>query len=51
VAHVPGIAKTMFGNSVAWSASASILLAVELAAIALMLGGAFLVQSRKKDFL
>jgi hypothetical protein len=51
VAHLPGIAKGMFGSSVMWSSTASLALLVECAAIALILGLTFFFQSRKRDFL
>jgi ABC-2 type transport system permease protein len=51
VAHIPGIRNGMFGNTIQWRPAATISLSVEFALIALMLGGAFLVQSRKKDFI
>ncbi len=51
VAHIPGISNGMFGTIIQWRPAATISLAVEFALIALMLGGAFFVQSRKKDFL
>jgi ABC-2 type transport system permease protein len=57
VAHIPGISKGMWGTNGAWSTTiqwspaASILLAIEFALIALFLGGAFFIQSRKKDFI
>ena len=51
VAHVPGISNGMFGTTIQWRPAATISLTVELVLIALMLGGAFLIQSRKKDFI
>jgi ABC-2 type transport system permease protein len=51
VAHVPGIAKGMEGPAVQWSPAASFLLLGEIAAMALLLGLTFFLQSRKKDFL
>jgi ABC-2 type transport system permease protein len=57
VAHIPGISKGMWGTNGAWSTTirwspaASISLAVEFALIALFLGGAFFIQSRKRDFI
>jgi hypothetical protein len=41
----------MFGPVARWTPMSSGLLIGEYATIALMLGGTFLVQSRKKDFL
>lgn len=51
VAHIPGIGNGMFGAVIQWRPAASFSLAIEFALIALMLGGAFFIQSRKKDFL
>jgi hypothetical protein len=41
----------MFGPKLRWSSTASALVAAEIAAISLILGGTFFLQSRKKDFL
>jgi ABC-2 type transport system permease protein len=51
VAHIPGIRNGMFGNVIQWRPAATISLIVEFALIGLMLGGAFFIQSRKKDFI
>jgi ABC-type transport system involved in multi-copper enzyme maturation permease subunit len=51
VAHIPGISKGMFGTEITWRPAATISVATEFALIGLMLGGAFFIQSRKKDFL
>jgi ABC-2 type transport system permease protein len=51
VAHIPGIRNGMFGNVIQWRPAATISVTVEFALIALMLGGAFFIQSRKKDFI
>jgi ABC-type transport system involved in multi-copper enzyme maturation permease subunit len=51
VAHIPGIAKGMWGTVIQWRPAASISLATEFALIALLVGGAFFIQSRKKDFI
>lgn len=51
VAHIPSIGNGMFGPILHWSPAASGLLAAEIAAIGLILGGTFFSQSRKKDFL
>jgi hypothetical protein len=51
VAHIPGVSNGMFGTAILWRPAATISVAVELALIAAMLGGAFLIQSRKKDFI
>jgi ABC-2 type transport system permease protein len=51
VAHIDGVSRYMFGPVARWTTTASALLIAEYALMALMLGGTFLVQSRKKDFL
>jgi ABC-type transport system involved in multi-copper enzyme maturation permease subunit len=51
VAHIPGIGDIMWRGEIRWNPVASILLAAELALIALLLGGTFFIQSRKKDFI
>jgi ABC-type Na+ efflux pump permease subunit len=57
VAHIPGIRDGMLGpngtwsTTITWSPAASISLAVEFALIALFLGGAFFIQSKKQDFI
>ncbi len=51
VAHIPSIGNGMFGPKLRWSSTASALVAAEIAAISLILGGTFFLQSRKKDFL
>jgi hypothetical protein len=51
VAHIPGISNGMWGTKILWTPAATISLVVEFALIALMLGMAFYLQSRKKDFL
>jgi hypothetical protein len=51
VAHIPGIRKQMWGNAIYWNSTATILVVIEVALIALLLGGAFYLQSRKKDFI
>lgn len=50
-AHIPGIAKGMWGSKIQWSGAASAVLLAEFIAIALLLGVTFFVQARKKDFL
>jgi hypothetical protein len=40
-----------FRDTIQWSGAASAVLLVELTTVALLLGGTFFVQSRKKDFL
>lgn len=51
VAHIPGIAKGMWGSAIQWSSAASVVLLVEFATIVLLLSVTFFVQARKKDFL
>ena len=51
VAHIPSIGDGMWKKVITWSPTASILLAAELALIALLLGGTFFIQSRKRDFI
>ena len=50
-AHLPGLAKYMWGTRVYWSSTAWIILICELLTIPLLLGVTFFVQSRKTDFL
>jgi len=50
-AHLPGIAKYMWGTRVYWSSTAWIILICELLTVPLLLGVTFFVQSRKTDFL
>jgi ABC-2 type transport system permease protein len=51
VAHIPGISEGMFGTTIVWRPAATISLAIEFALIAMLLGGAFFIQSRKRDFI
>jgi ABC-2 type transport system permease protein len=51
VAHLDGVSRYMFGPVVRWTPLAGGLLFAEYATIGFLLGGTFLVQSRKKDFL
>ncbi len=51
VAHIPGISDGMFGPVLHWRPAATLAVTVEFALIALMLGGAYFIQSRKKDFI
>jgi hypothetical protein len=51
VAHLPGIKDGLFGTQIYWTQTATISLAVEFALIALLIGGAFHIQSRKRDFI
>jgi len=51
VAHIPSIARTMFGPSLQWNATSVGILLAEFATIGLLLILSFVVQSRKRDFL
>jgi hypothetical protein len=51
VAHLDGVSRYMFGPAARWTPTASGLLVGEVAAILLLLGGTFAVQSRKRNFL
>ncbi|HZI58822.1 MAG TPA: ABC-2 transporter permease [Verrucomicrobiae bacterium] len=51
VAHIGSIARTMGEATVQWSPAGIFVLVAEFAAIALLLGFTFFLQSRKKDFL
>jgi ABC-2 type transport system permease protein len=51
VAHIPGIGNVMWEKTIQWTPAATILLTAEFALIALLLGGTFFIQSRKKDFI
>ena len=51
VAHIPSIAGSMFGSRIQWTPAAVGFLVGELTVIALAIGTAFFVQSRKRDFL
>lgn len=48
VAHIPGISNGMFGSALQWTLTATISLMVEFALIAMMLGGAFFIQSKRR---
>jgi hypothetical protein len=51
VAHIPSIGGVMGSATLSWSPTATILLLAEFTVIALLLGGTFVVQSMKKDFI
>jgi hypothetical protein len=51
VAHIPSIARGMFGHTVQWSSAASVLLLAEFAMAVLLLGLTFFFQARRTDFL
>jgi hypothetical protein len=50
IVRLPGIRDSISGSAVHWTSTATVLLLAEFAVIALMLGTAFFVQSRKRDF-
>ena len=50
IVRLPGIGQTMSSPTIQWNATSILLLLAEFGAIALMLGIAFFVQSRKRDF-
>ena len=51
VAHIRSIRDGMWRKAIYWNLTATISLLVEFALIALLLGGTFFIQSRKKDFI
>jgi hypothetical protein len=51
IAHIPSIGNGLFGTQIYWPQAATICVAVEFALIALLIGGAFHIQSRKQDFI
>ena len=51
VAHIPSISKGLFGSQIYWPPAATICVSIEVALIALLIGGAFHIQSRKQDFI
>ncbi len=51
VAHIPGVAKEMWGSTIQWTGAASAVLLAEFTTIVLLLGLTFFVQAKKKDFL
>jgi hypothetical protein len=51
VAHIPSIGKGIFGTVIYWPQAATICVSIEFALIALLIGAAFHIQSRKKDFI
>jgi ABC-type transport system involved in multi-copper enzyme maturation permease subunit len=50
IVRLPEIGGTMTSPAVHWSSTATVLILAEFAIIALMLGAAFFVQSRKRSF-
>jgi len=50
VAHVPAIRNGMWGTAIYWNSTATAWVVAEVGLIALLLGGTFFIQSRKKDF-
>lgn len=51
VSRLPGIKATMLGDTITWNQPAILLLLGEVLAIMLLLGGTFLFQARKTDFI
>jgi ABC-type transport system involved in multi-copper enzyme maturation permease subunit len=51
VAHIPSIRSGLWGTTIQWPPAATISVAVEFALIGLMLGVAYFLQSRKRDFI
>ncbi|HEX6096211.1 MAG TPA: ABC transporter permease [Thermoanaerobaculia bacterium] len=51
VSHMPSIERGMKGRGAVWDPTVLALLGAELAAIAVLLGLAFVFQARKRDFL
>jgi ABC-2 type transport system permease protein len=51
IVRLPGIGHTMSSHTIQWSRTSISLLLVEFGAIALMIGIAFFIQSRKRDFI
>jgi ABC-2 type transport system permease protein len=50
IVRLPDISHTMRSRTIQWSTTSIVLLLAEFGTIALMLGTAFFVQSRKRDF-
>jgi ABC-2 type transport system permease protein len=51
IVRLPAIGRTMAGPTIQWNATSVSILLIEFALIALMIGIAFFVQSRKRDFI
>ena len=51
IVRLHGIGPSMSGHTVHWTTTSIFLLLIEFGAIALMIGTAFFIQSRKRDFL
>jgi hypothetical protein len=51
IVRLPGIGGTMSGHTIQWSSTSILILLVEFAVIALIIGTTFFVQSRKRDFI
>lgn len=51
IVRLPGIGHTMSSHTIQWSRTSILLLLIEFSAIALMIGIAFFIQSRKRDFI
>ena len=50
IARMPSIGHTMSGPTIQWNSASIFILLAEFMLIALMIGIAFYVQSRKRDF-
>lgn len=50
VADLPGIRSVIGGDTVVWNGTVFIVLGAQLAAIAMLIGLTYVLQSRKKDF-
>jgi ABC-type transport system involved in multi-copper enzyme maturation permease subunit len=51
IVRLPGIGNTIRSHTIQWSRTSILLLLIEFGAIALMIGIAFFIQSRKRDFI
>ena len=51
IVRLPGIGHTMSSHTIQWSTTSILLLLIEVSVIALMIGTAFFIQSRKRDFI
>ena len=51
VAHIPSIGNGLWKKAIYWSSAATMCLAIEFGLILAMLGVAFYLQSRKRDFI
>ena len=51
VAHIQGVSEGMFGTVITWRPAATVSVAIEFVLMGVLLGGAYFIQSRKRDFL